>query len=262
MTSTPTAPAKTAPELGTDGSGIDPAAVALKIDNLYVGYYEDLNILQGLHLQVQRAKITTILGANGVGKSTLLKAIYGFLNPNKGKVLLEGKDVTGVPTYELIDKGLAYIPQHPGIFRWMSIEENLEMGAYTFRNDKARIRRKVDEIYERFPVLKERRKSLAGKLSGGQQRMIEVGRTLMTDPTVMLVDEPTAGLAKLLSEEVYQMLVGLKESGITILLVDQEIRQALKIADYVYVLELGRNKYQGPVEEFSNPADIKKAFWA
>jgi branched-chain amino acid transport system ATP-binding protein len=158
--------------------------------------------------------------------------------------------------------GLAYIPQHPGIFRWMSIEENLEMGAYTFKRDKARIKRKIEEVYERFPALKERRKSLAGKLSGGQQRMVEVGRTLMTDPKVMLVDEPTAGLAKLLSEEVYQMLVNLKESGITILLVDQEIRQALKVADYVYVLELGRNKYEGPVEQFTSPADLKKAFWA
>lgn len=241
---------------------LEPAAIALEIQNLFVGYYEDLNILQGINLIAERAKITTILGANGVGKSTLLKAIYGFLKPNRGKVLLEGKNVVGTPTHKLIDLGLAYIPQHPGIFRWMTIEENLEMGAYTFRNDKARIKRKIEEIYERFPVLKERRKSLAGKLSGGQQRMIEVGRTLMTDPTVMLVDEPTAGLAKLLSEEVYQMLVGLRNSGITIVLVDQEIRHALKIADYVYVLELGRNKYQGLVSEFSSPADLKKAFWA
>lgn len=234
----------------------------LEIQDLYVGYYQDLNILQGVDLKAQKAKITAILGANGVGKSTLLKAIYGFLKPNGGKVLLEGKNVVGTPTYKLIDMGLAYIPQHPGIFRWMSIEENLEMGAYTFRKDKARINRKLEEIYQRFPVLKERRKSLAGKLSGGQQRMVEVGRTLMTDPKVMLVDEPTAGLAKLLSEEVYQMLVRLKESGITILLVDQEIRQAMKIADYVYVLELGRNKYEGPVSDFSSPADLKKAFWA
>ncbi len=141
----------------------------------------------------------------------------------------------------------------------MSIEENLEMGAYTFRRDKARIKRKKEEIYERFPILKERRKSMAGKMSGGQQRMIELGRTLMTDPKVMLVDEPTAGLAKLLSEEVYQMLVDLRDSGITILLVDQEIRQALKIANYVYVLELGRNKFQGPASDFT---DLKKAFWA
>lgn len=251
-----------APAFATTDQHAESADIALEIKDLYVGYYEDLNILQGVNIKVQRAKLTTILGANGVGKSTLLKAIYGFLKPNKGQILIDGKNVLGVPTYKLIDKGLAYIPQHPGIFRWMSIEENLEMGAYTFRGDKARIKRKIEEIYVRFPVLKERRKSLAGKLSGGQQRMVEVGRTLMTDPSVMLVDEPTAGLAKLLSEEVYQMLVNLKNSGITVLLVDQEIRQALKIADYVYVLELGRNKYEGPVEDFSSPANLKKAFWA
>ncbi len=251
-----------APAMSTESRNLDAREVGLEVKDLFVGYYEDLNILQGLNIKVQKAKITTILGANGVGKSTLLKAIYGFLRPNAGQVLLDGNEVTGVPTHELIDLGLAYIPQHPGIFRWMTIEENLEMGAFTFKKDKARIQRKTEEIYEKFPVLKERRKSLAGKLSGGQQRMIEVGRTLMTDPKVMLVDEPTAGLAKLLSEEVYQMLAGLRDSGITILLVDQEIRHALKIADYVYVLELGRNKYEGSVEAFSSPADIKKAFWA
>lgn len=250
------------PISAVDSNSAESAAATLEIQDLYVGYYEDLNILQGVNLKAQQAKITAILGANGVGKSTLLKAIYGFLKPNRGKVFLEGKNVVGTPTYKLIDLGLAYIPQHPGIFRWMTIEENLEMGAYTFRRDKARIERKKEEIYARFPVLEERRKSLAGKLSGGQQRMIEVGRTLMTDPKVMLVDEPTAGLAKLLSEEVYQMLVNLRDSGLTILLVDQEIRHALKIADYVYVLELGRNKYEGPVDEFSSPADLKKAFWA
>jgi branched-chain amino acid transport system ATP-binding protein len=248
--------------VGTDGDNRDPSSIILEVQDLFVGYYEDLNILQDINLKAQKAKITTILGANGVGKSTLFKAIYGFLKPNGGEVLLEGHDVVGIPTYKLIDLGLAYIPQHPGIFRWMSIEENLAMGAYTFRNDKARIKRKIEEVYERFPQLKERRKLLAGKLSGGQQRMVEVGRTLMTDPKVMLVDEPTAGLAKLLSEEVYQMLVNLKESGITILLVDQEIRLALKVADYVYVLELGRNKYEGPVSDFRSPADLKKAFWA
>jgi branched-chain amino acid transport system ATP-binding protein len=258
----PTTAAQAEFAAGSNGRELDPASVALEVKDLYVGYYRDLNILQGINLKAQQAQITTVLGANGVGKSTMFKAIYGFLKPNQGRVLLDGQDVTGIPTFKLIEKGLAYIPQHPGIFRWMSIEENLEMGAYTFRKDKARLKQKIEEIYERFPVLKERRKSLAGKLSGGQQRMVEVGRTLMTDPTVMLVDEPTAGLAKLLSEEVYQMLVRLKESGITILLVDQEIRRALKIADYVYVLELGRNKYEGPVDQFTSPADLKKAFWA
>ena len=232
----------------------------LEIKDLYVGYYKDLNILQGVSATAQKARITTILGANGVGKSTLLKAIYGFLRPNSGEVLIDGQSLIGIPTHKRIDLGISYIPQQPGVFRWMTVEENLELGAWTFKNDKARIRRKIEENYERFPMLKERRKSKAGELSGGMQRMVEVGRTLMTDPKVILVDEPTAGLAKLLSEEVYQMLIQLRdEEDMTIVLVDQEIRQALKIADYVYVLELGRNRFEGPVEEFT---DLKKAFWA
>jgi branched-chain amino acid transport system ATP-binding protein len=231
----------------------------LEVKDLYVGYYKDLNILQGVSVTAQQARITTVLGANGVGKSTLLKAIYGFLKPNGGEVLLEGQSLLGIPTHQRIDLGISYIPQQPGIFRWMTVEENLELGAWTFKKDQSRIRRKLEENYERFPALKERRKSKAGELSGGMQRMVEVGRTLMTDPKVILVDEPTAGLAKLLSEEVYHMLTRLRdEVGMTIVLVDQEIRQALKIADYVYVLELGRNRFEGPVEEFT---DLKKAFW-
>jgi branched-chain amino acid transport system ATP-binding protein len=231
----------------------------LEIKDLYVGYYKDLNILQGVTITARQAKITTVLGANGVGKSTLLKAIYGFLKPNGGEVLLDGRSLIGVPTHERIDMGISYIPQQPGIFRWMTVEENLELGAWTFRNDRARIEHKLEENYARFPAIKDRRRSKAGELSGGMQRMVEVGRTLMTDPKVILVDEPTAGLAKLLSEEVYEMLIQLRdEEGMTIVLVDQEIRQALKIADYVYVLELGRNRFEGPVEEFT---DLKKAFW-
>ena len=232
----------------------------LEVNDLYVGYYKDLNILQGVSITAQKAKITTVLGANGVGKSTLLKAIYGFLKPNSGEVIIDGQNLIGIPTHKRIDMGISYIPQQPGIFRWMTVEENLELGAWTFKNDKARIRRKIEENYERFPMLKDRRKSKAGELSGGMQRMVEVGRTLMTDPKAILVDEPTAGLAKLLSEEVYQMLIQLRdEEDMTIVLVDQNIRQALKIADYVYVLELGRNRFEGPVEEFT---DLKKAFWA
>lgn len=231
----------------------------LEVKDLYVGYYKDLNILQGVTVTARQAKITTVLGANGVGKSTLLKAIYGFLKPNAGEVLLDGRSLIGVPTHQRIDMGISYIPQQPGIFRWMTVEENLELGAWTFRRDRARIERKLEENYARFPAIKDRRRSKAGELSGGMQRMVEVGRTLMTDPKVILVDEPTAGLAKLLSEEVYEMLIQLREEeGMTIVLVDQEIRQALKIADYVYVLELGRNRFEGPVEEFT---DLQKAFW-
>jgi branched-chain amino acid transport system ATP-binding protein len=235
----------------------------LEVKDLYVGYYRDLNILQKVSIKADKGKITTVLGANGVGKSTLLKAIYGFLKPNAGEILLEGRKVGGIPTHKLINMGLSYIPQQPGVFRWMTVEENLELGAWTFRGDKSRIRRKLEENYERFPALNDRRRSQAGELSGGMQRMVELGRTLMTDPKVILVDEPTAGLAKMLSEEVYHMLEDLRDKeGMTMILVDQEIRQALRIADYVYVLELGRNKFEGPVEEFTDPQDLKKAFWA
>lgn len=231
----------------------------LEAHDLYVGYYKDLNILRGVSITAAKGKITTILGANGIGKSTLLKAIYGFLQPTLGEVMLEGRSLMGVPTHERIGLGIAYIPQQPGIFRWMTVEENLELGAWTFRHDKARIKRKLEENYERFEALKDRRKSQAGVLSGGMQRMVEIGRTLMTDPKVILVDEPTAGLATLLAEAVYRMLSDLRDrEGITLLLVDQEIRRALKIADYVYVLELGCNKFEGPVEEFT---DLQKAFW-
>jgi branched-chain amino acid transport system ATP-binding protein len=222
----------------------------LEVRDLYVGYYKDLNILQGIDIKAETGKLTTVLGANGVGKSTLLKAIYGFLKPN----------ADGTPTFQLINLGISYIPQQTGIFRWLTVEENIQLGGWTFRRDKKRLTQKIDENYERFPILKEKRKQQAGELSGGQQRMVELSRTMMTDPTLILVDEPTAGLAKLLSQEVYQMLVDLRDrDGLTIILVDQEIRQALKIADYVYVLDLGRNKFDGPVEEFS---DLEKAFWA
>jgi branched-chain amino acid transport system ATP-binding protein len=220
-----------------DGNQMLPAM--LEVREMYVGYYKDLHILQGVNLVAREAKITAVLGANGVGKSTLLKAIYGFLPPASGEVTLGGKSLTGIPTHQRIRMGLSYVTQQPSIFSWMSVEENLELGAWTFRADKTRIRRKIERTSERFPVLKERRKSRAGAYPAGQ-RMVELGRTLMTEPKVILVDEPTAGLAKMLTDEVYRMLAGLRDNeGITLILVDQI--QALKIADYVYVLELGHN---------------------
>jgi branched-chain amino acid transport system ATP-binding protein len=231
----------------------------LELKDLYVGYYRDLNILQGLNVTARRNRITAVLGANGVGKSTALRAAFGFLRPNGGDILLEGESIIDVPTHRRILKGLAYIPQQPGVFKDMTVEENLELGAWTFRNDKRQVREKVEANYERFPALRDKRKQTTGELSGGQQRMVEIGRTLMAEPKVILVDEPTAGLSKMLAEEVYEMLTALtSRDEITILLVDQEIRQALKIADYVYVLELGRNKFEGEAAEFH---DLEKAFW-
>lgn len=230
----------------------------LEMRDLSVGYYRDLNILSDLDLIARKGQITTILGANGVGKSTALKAAFGFLKPNKGDIVLNGKSILNIPPYEKIRSGLAYIPQQPGVFKDMTVEENLELGGWTFRRDAKQVRRKVEANYERFPILRDKRKQVTGELSGGQQRMVEIGRTLMAEPSMLLVDEPTAGLSKMLAEEVYEMLTDLKKEQLTILLVDQEIRQALRVADYVYVLELGRNKFEGPSSDFS---DLEKAFW-
>ena len=233
--------------------------VTLETKALDVGYYKDLNILQNLNIKARKNKITAILGANGVGKSTALKAIFGFLAPNAGEILLEGESIINIPTYQKILKGLAYIPQQPGVFKDMTVEANLELGGWTFKRDKKQVKEKIELNYERFPVLKEKRKQITGELSGGQQRMVEIGRTLMADPKMMLIDEPTAGLSKMLAEEVYAMLTDLRDlDNLTILIVDQEIRHALKISDYVYVLELGRNKFEGPADDFK---DLEKAFW-
>ena len=240
-------------------SAAESTAGVLELRGLDVGYYKDLNILQDLNVKARKKQITTILGANGVGKSTALKAAFGFLKPNRGDVVLENESILGIPTHQRILKGLAYIPQQPGVFKDMTVEENLQLGGWTFRKDKQQVREKIEANYERFPVLREKRKQITGELSGGQQRMVEISRTLMAEPKVLLVDEPTAGLSKMLAEEVYEMLKMLVTvDELTILLVDQEIRQALKIADYVYVLELGRNKFEGPAQQFT---DLEKAFW-
>lgn len=230
----------------------------LEIRSLSAGYYRDLLVLRDVDIDAGPG-ITAILGANGVGKSTLLKAIYGFLRPQAGTVELDGESLVGVAPHEMVNKLVSFIPQQTSVWDHMTVEENLRMGAWPFRRDKARIRRKIDENFERFPDLVNKAKDKAGTLSGGQQRMVEIARSLMADPKVLLVDEPTAGLSKMLSADVYMMLTGLKDEGLTILLVDQEIRDALKVADHVYVLDLGRNKLDGPPSEF---VDLEESFWA
>lgn len=230
----------------------------LEVEDLHVGYYKDLNILQGVTMKARQAEITVVLGANGVGKSTLLKAIYGFIKPQSGKITVDGEDIVHLTSHQLVHRGVSYIPQRQSIFPYMTVEENIELGAWSFRNEKSRVREKLEENYNRFPILRDRRRSPAGELSGGMQRMVELSRVLMTEPKLILVDEPTAGLAIKLAREIYDLLVGLKTEGITILLVDQNIRQAIRIADYVYVFELGRNRHEGPREAFD---DLKKVLW-
>ncbi len=230
----------------------------LEVRDVYVGYYRDLHILRGVNLTAQESRITAILGANGVGKSTLLKAVCGFLKPEHGSIRVGGQEVRGIPTHRMAEFGVTYIPQQPGIFEGMTVEENVEIGGWPFKRDRQRVARKLAEGYERFPVLREKRRQKAGELSGGQRRMVEIARALMTEPRLMLVDEPSAGLAKLITRDVYRMLSDLRTSGLTIVLVDQDIRQALKIADHVYILDLGRNRADGPASDFT---DVAKAFW-
>ncbi len=227
----------------------------LTVEEVFVGYYRDINILQGVSTKAEGAQITSIIGPNGVGKSTLLKAIYGFLKPNKGRILYNGENIAGMDPYTAPNKGLAYIPQRRNVFPYLSVEENMEMGAWTFKRDKPRIRQKLEENYERFPNLAAKRRTKADHLSGGEQRMVELGRALMADPRLLLVDEPTAGLAPIFAKEIRNRLEELKGEGKAIVLVEQNIREAIGIADYVYVLDLGRNKAEGSQEEFAT--DLK-----
>lgn len=231
----------------------------LEVNEVVVGYKKGIDILQRVSMRAREAQITAILGPNGVGKSTLLKTICGFLKPTKGEIIFKGQNITGTNPYELPLKGISYIPQRQNVFPYMSIEENLQIGAWAFRRDKRLVRQGIEKDYNRFPILKEKRKKKAGSLSGGQQRMVEFGRALMTNPDILLVDEPTAGLAPKIAREVYDILNKLKEEeGRTILLVDQNIRQAVKHSDYVYALELGKNKVDGPREKFE---DLKETIW-
>jgi branched-chain amino acid transport system ATP-binding protein len=230
----------------------------LEVRELYAGYYRDLHILRGVSVVARPGHVTAILGANGVGKSTLLKAVFGFLRPASGQVLLDGVDITGTPPNRMVERGVAYGPQQPGIFAEMTVEENIMIGAWTFRGDRGRIRRKLDENYARFPVLRGRRRSAAGELSGGQRRMVELARVLMSEPRYLLIDEPTAGVAPIVAEGVYATLTSLRDEGVGIVLVDQDIRRALRVADYVYVIDLGQNRLEGAPSELGS---VETVFW-
>lgn len=230
----------------------------LKVEDLYVGYYEDINILQGFSLEAKTQQITAVLGPNGVGKSTLLKSISGFLDPNSGDIKLKDDSIAGIKPFKAITKGIVYLPQQLTLFQRMTVKENLQLGAWTIRRDKETINQRISDNFERFPILEEKQNTSVGNLSGGQQRMVDLGRALMSAPEMLLVDEPTAGLAPNLAQDMYDMLTRLTQDGITILLVDQNIRKAIEIADYIYAVELGKNKTQGSREEFADVKEVIK----
>ncbi len=232
----------------------------LTVENLHAGYTSGIDVLQGLSLTVARGSLTLIIGPNGAGKSTLLKVLFGFLKPHRGRVRFAGAPIDGLEPYAVKALGIGYVPQEINVFPLLTVEENLRMGGYVFRRDKARLHAQLAKLYATFPVLAGRRREPAGGLSGGQARMLSVAREMMAAPALMLVDEPTAGLAPALVDQVYELLQTARRSiGATILLVDQNVGDAVRQADYVYMLDLGRIHAQGPARDFS-PGRVSALF--
>jgi branched-chain amino acid transport system ATP-binding protein len=216
-----------------------------------VSGYADVNILQGISLRAEEGRVTGVIGPNGAGKSTLLKTLYGFLKLRGGRVFLDGTDVSHVPPHMKPQLGVSFIPQERSIFPYLTVEENLMLGGWIKRGDKAQVRRSVEDILERFTILKNKLNKKAGDLSGGEQKMLEVARSLVVRPKLLLVDEPSFGLAPKVVVDIYKKIKELnEEEGITVLLVDQNVRHVMEFSHYLYVLEMGKVAAEGPKSDF------------
>ncbi len=226
--------------------------ILYEVKDVVAGYIPEINILNGANLQARKGEITVILGANGAGKSTLLKTMYGFLNPRQGEVHFRGQVINGLQVERLLGMGIAYVPQQSkSLFPDMTVQENLEMGCWVIRHDKNRVKQAIERVYERHAFLRNAQHVPAGLMSGGQQRILELERALLTDPEVMLLDEPTETLSPKIAKEIYKLLAELKTRGVTIILIDQNVKSSVEIADYIYILDLGRTKYHGNKAEIA-----------
>jgi branched-chain amino acid transport system ATP-binding protein len=234
------------------------AVPAMAMDGLCVAYHGDITILHDVSMQFRRNAITGIIGPNGAGKSTALKSLYGFFHPTAGEIRLDGQRVNGVPSHDFIRRGVAFVPQNGSLFGGLSVDDNLRLGAWVFRKDATRVRRALDAAYARFPMLAEARHRHAASLSGGQQRFLELARALSLEPSVLLLDEPTAMIAPRFSREIYALIASSPAQGITVVLVDQNVRQCAAVADYLYVLELGRNRAEGVRALFENDSQLHR----
>jgi branched-chain amino acid transport system ATP-binding protein len=230
----------------------------LALRDVTVAYHGDITILNGVSLDIRHAQVTGIFGPNGAGKSTVLKTLFGFLRPRGGRVELDGRDITAMRPHERAANGISFVPQSRSLFGDLTVEDNLMLGCWPFRGDKQRVRRSLERVYARFPILAEKRRDPASSMSGGQQRFLELGRALLLDPRVILLDEPTAMIAPKISKEIYALIRQLTDEGTTIVLVDQNVRQCAAVADHLYILELGRNKADGPREAFSQGAALRE----
>ncbi|MFS0783136.1 ABC transporter ATP-binding protein [Bacillus sp. 1P06AnD] len=230
----------------------------LKINDVNV-YYGNIQALKGVTLEVNEGEIVTLIGANGAGKSTLLKTISGLLKPKRGEILYDGKTIAGKAAQYIVKQGISHVPEGRRVFANMSVEENLQLGAY-LRKDKTALREDEQKVYELFPRLLERKKQLSGTLSGGEQQMLAMGRALMAKPKLLLLDEPSMGLAPLLVKQIFTIIEEINQSGTTVLLVEQNANLALSIADRAYVVETGRIVLSGNAGELTASEDIKKAY--
>ncbi|WP_045514757.1 ABC transporter ATP-binding protein [Neobacillus niacini] len=230
----------------------------LKIKDINV-YYGNIHALKGVSLDINEGEIVTLIGANGAGKSTLLKTISGLLKPKNGNILFEGQSISGKVAQAIVKQGLSHVPEGRRVFANMSVEENLELGAY-LRKDKQGIKEDFEKVYNLFPRLLERRKQLSGTLSGGEQQMLAMGRALMARPKLLLLDEPSMGLAPLLVKTIFRIIDEINQSGTTILLVEQNANMALSIADRAYVIETGKIVLSGSSDELNQSDQIRMAY--
>jgi branched-chain amino acid transport system ATP-binding protein len=240
---------------------MDTPAPWLAARNLVAGYLPGISILQGVSVDAVRGQVRCVLGPNGTGKSTLLKTLFGFLPPWEGDVRLEGRDLRGVLPHEMGRHGVAYLPQRPSIFPYLSVEVNLRLGVWQYKRDRGRVDDLVEGALDRFPMLRERQRQPAGTLSGGQQRQLEIARSLMLDPVVFLIDEPTAGIEPRVAALIYGLIKEIAAQDKAILLVDQNIKRALEIADYVYVMRTGTVLSEGSREAFGGDTEALVARW-
>ena len=230
----------------------------LEIKDLEV-YYGVIQAIKGVSFHVEKGEVIALIGANGAGKTTILHTVTGLLSPKKGSVIFQGKDITKTPAHKIVSMGMAHVPEGRRVFAELSVYENLKMGAYT-RTDKAEIEDSLKSVYKRFPRLEERKNQMAGTLSGGEQQMLAMGRALMSKPGIILMDEPSMGLSPILVNEIFDIIRSVSESGTTVLLVEQNAKKALSIADRAYVLETGNITLEGKAKDLLEDDSIKKAY--
>ena len=229
----------------------------LKCENLHV-YYGSIHAIKGVSFEVGEGEIVTLIGANGAGKSTTLNTVGGLLKPREGSIEFEGKSILGVAPHKVVSEGMALCPEGRRVFAQLSVKENLEMGAYT--RPASEIPETLEMVYEHFPRLKERQSQMAGTLSGGEQQILAMGRALMSKPRLMMLDEPSMGLAPIIVDQIFEIIEALNKAGTTILLVEQNAQMALSIADRAYVLETGRIVNTGTGKDLLNDDSVKKAY--